>query len=75
MLSLILQDGTWSTVMGCFTIIRDFNDVCFHSYFSIMDELRARGPPDAKYYEIRFVLAFKDFIVVKHFVIFKLLDG
>ncbi|XP_057542820.1 uncharacterized membrane protein At3g27390-like [Amaranthus tricolor] len=50
-----VYDGTWSTVMGCFTIIRDFNDVCFHSYFSIMDELRARGPPDAKYYEIRII--------------------
>ncbi|KAK9676378.1 hypothetical protein RND81_11G073200 [Saponaria officinalis] len=48
-----IYDGTWSTVQGCFTVIRDFGDVCFHSYFSIMDDLRQRGPPDAKYYEIR----------------------
>ncbi|XP_074274977.1 putative membrane protein At3g27390 [Silene latifolia] len=48
-----IYDGTWSTVEGCFTVIRDFRDVCFHSYFSIMDDLRQRGPPDAKYYEIR----------------------
>ncbi|KAH9624816.1 hypothetical protein KSS87_018132 [Heliosperma pusillum] len=48
-----IYDGTWSTVQGCFTVIRDFRDVCFHSYFSIMDDLRQRGPPDAKYYEIR----------------------
>ncbi|XP_021728505.1 uncharacterized membrane protein At3g27390-like isoform X1 [Chenopodium quinoa] len=48
-----VYDGTWSTILGCFTVIRDFKDVCFHSYFSIMDDLRDRGPPDAKYYEIR----------------------
>ncbi|XP_056696319.1 uncharacterized membrane protein At3g27390 isoform X1 [Spinacia oleracea] len=48
-----VYDGTWSTIQGCFTVIRDFKDVCFHSYFSIMDDLRDRGPPDAKYYEIR----------------------
>lgn len=48
-----VYDGTWSTIQVCFTVIRDFKDVCFHSYFSIMDDLRDRGPPDAKYYEIR----------------------
>ncbi|GMH06810.1 hypothetical protein Nepgr_008650 [Nepenthes gracilis] len=48
-----IYDGTWSTVKGCFTIIRDFRDVCFHSYFSIMDDLQRQGSPDGKYYEIR----------------------
>uniref|UniRef100_A0A7C9EH49 Uncharacterized protein n=1 Tax=Opuntia streptacantha TaxID=393608 RepID=A0A7C9EH49_OPUST len=48
-----LYDGTWSTIQGCFTVVRDFKDICFNSYFSIMDELRNRGPPDAKYYELR----------------------
>ncbi|KMT08015.1 hypothetical protein BVRB_6g144240 [Beta vulgaris subsp. vulgaris] len=48
-----IYDGTWSTIQGCFTVTRDFSDVCFHSYFSIMDDLRDRGPPDADYYEIR----------------------
>ncbi|CAM8898493.1 unnamed protein product [Rhodiola kirilowii] len=47
-----LVDGTWSTIQGSFTIIRDFLDVCFHSYFSYMDELRSEG----KYYEIRLIL-------------------
>lgn len=48
-----IYDGTWGTVQGCFTVVRDFRDVCFHSYFSIMDDLKDSGPPDAKYYEIR----------------------
>ncbi|KAK4783118.1 hypothetical protein SAY86_007492 [Trapa natans] len=46
-----LYDGTWSTVKGCFTIIRDFSDVCFHSYFSYMDELQGESPN--RKYEIR----------------------
>ncbi|KAK6153128.1 hypothetical protein DH2020_012767 [Rehmannia glutinosa] len=45
-------DGIWSTVKSSFTIIRDFLDVCFFSYFSIMDDLRRQGPPEGKYYEI-----------------------
>ncbi|KAK1275659.1 hypothetical protein QJS04_geneDACA016082 [Acorus gramineus] len=32
-------DGTWSSVLGGCTIVRDFSDVCFHSYFSFMDGL------------------------------------
>lgn len=51
--SLYLQDGTWDTVKGSFTIVRDFLDVCYHSYFSIMDDLRFQGPSAGKYYEIR----------------------
>ncbi|EYU34768.1 hypothetical protein ABFS82_11G133400 [Erythranthe guttata] len=45
-------DGIWSSVKGSFTIIRDFLDVCYFSYFSIMDDLRRQGPPEGKYYEI-----------------------
>lgn len=51
----VLQDGIWSTLKGSFTIIRDFLDVCYHSYFSIMDDLRRQGPSEGKYYEIRSV--------------------
>ncbi|GAB4847920.1 hypothetical protein Ancab_026980 [Ancistrocladus abbreviatus] len=47
-----IYDGTWSTVMGCFTVIRDFRDFCFHSYFSLMDDLQ-RQWSHGKYYEIR----------------------
>lgn len=46
-------DGTWSTVKHSFTIVRDFKDVCFYSYFSLMDDLRQKQAPDGKYYEIR----------------------
>ncbi|KAF3950443.1 hypothetical protein CMV_023807 [Castanea mollissima] len=46
-------DGTKETVKGSFTIVRDFRDVCYHSYFSVMDDLLLKGPPDVKYFEIR----------------------
>ena len=49
-----MQDGTKDTILGTFTIVRDFRDVCFHSYFSVMDDLLLRRPPDVKYLEIRF---------------------
>ncbi|CAK7328198.1 unnamed protein product [Dovyalis caffra] len=45
-------DGTWDTVKGSFTVVRDFKDVCYHSYFSLLDDLR-HGATDGKYYEIR----------------------
>ncbi|KAJ0230106.1 putative membrane protein [Hirschfeldia incana] len=45
-------DGTWSTIKRSFTVVRDFRDVCFHSYFSVMDEIR-KCCPDQKYHEIR----------------------
>ncbi|XP_051143950.1 uncharacterized membrane protein At3g27390-like [Andrographis paniculata] len=43
-------DGTLSSVKGSFTIIRDFLDVSYHSYLSIMTDLRLQ---EGKYYEIR----------------------
>lgn len=49
-----MQDGTVSTFTRCLTVVRDFSDVCVHSYFSIMKELRTQGIPNGKYYEIRF---------------------
>ncbi|KAL1812252.1 hypothetical protein ACET3Z_022317 [Daucus carota] len=48
-----IYDGTWDTITGCCTIIRDFKDVCYHSYFSYMDDLKRQGPQEEKYYEIR----------------------
>lgn len=46
-------DGTWSTIKGSFTIVRDFGDFCFHSYLSYMNDLWHQGPAGGKYYEIR----------------------
>ena len=48
-----LQDGTWSTITGSCTVVRDVKDLLFHSYFPIMDGLRLQKPPDGKPYEIR----------------------
>ncbi|PHT57372.1 hypothetical protein CQW23_05858 [Capsicum baccatum] len=48
-----IYDGTWDTGKGSLTIVRDVRDVLYHSYFSIMDDLRLQGPPGGKYYEIR----------------------
>ncbi|XP_052190953.1 uncharacterized membrane protein At3g27390-like isoform X2 [Diospyros lotus] len=48
-----LYDGTWDTVKDSFTAIQDFKDVCYHSYFSFMDDLRQ--PQEGKYYEIRLI--------------------
>nr|KJB33896.1 hypothetical protein B456_006G036800 [Gossypium raimondii] len=45
-------DGTWSTIKGSFTVVKDFKDVCVHSYYSFMEELRQK---DGQYYEIRFL--------------------
>ncbi|KAK2981016.1 hypothetical protein RJ640_012175 [Escallonia rubra] len=34
-----LTEGTWTNVWGACTIVRDFADFSFHSYFSVMDGL------------------------------------
>ncbi|KAK8466694.1 hypothetical protein PHAVU_008G145500 [Phaseolus vulgaris] len=46
-------DGTWSTVKKSCMVVRDVKDVALHSYLSVMDDLKQKGPPNAKYYEIR----------------------
>ncbi|XP_006652429.1 uncharacterized membrane protein At3g27390-like isoform X2 [Oryza brachyantha] len=46
-------DGTWSTITGSCTIVRDVKDLLFHSYFSITDDLLLQAPPDNRPYEIR----------------------
>lgn len=48
-----IYDGTIDTVKESFTIITDFKDVCIHSYYSVMADLRHQGPEEGKYYEIR----------------------
>ncbi|KAG8642226.1 hypothetical protein MANES_12G067301v8 [Manihot esculenta] len=39
-------DGCFSTLNGSCTVVRDFVDFCFHSYFSYMDELSEKVPED-----------------------------
>jgi hypothetical protein len=57
-LLLNLQDGTLDTIKKSFDIVRDFLDFCHHSYFSYMDDLQQKRPPDVKYYEIRFSISY-----------------
>jgi hypothetical protein len=51
-------DGTWSTITGGCTAVRDVFDMLLHSYFSFMDDLRFNEPPNGKPFEIRFALFF-----------------
>lgn len=46
-------DGTWSTITGSCTVVRDLKDLLLHSYFSIMDDLCFHAPPGGEPYEIR----------------------
>ncbi|KAF3552931.1 hypothetical protein F2Q69_00015898 [Brassica cretica] len=51
-----IVDGSLSTIKGSCTVVTDFTDFCFHSYFSYMDELREMVSADAKPLEIRLSL-------------------
>ncbi|PQQ05904.1 putative membrane protein [Prunus yedoensis var. nudiflora] len=35
-----IVDGTWGTVKGSCTVVRDFGDLCYHSYSIYLKELR-----------------------------------
>ncbi|XP_021766319.1 uncharacterized membrane protein At3g27390 [Chenopodium quinoa] len=48
-----IVDGCWETIQGSCTVVRDFTDFCFHSYFSYMDELIMKRPADEKPLEIK----------------------
>ncbi|XP_022773953.1 uncharacterized membrane protein At3g27390-like [Durio zibethinus] len=39
-------DGTWDTVKGSCTMVRDFADLCFHSYLLCLKELRESPIPN-----------------------------
>ncbi|KAL5794371.1 hypothetical protein ACOSP7_002965 [Xanthoceras sorbifolium] len=46
-------DGCLSTIRGSCMAVQDFTDLCFHSYFSYMDELSEKVPEDEKPVDIR----------------------
>nr|ABE66061.1 unknown [Arabidopsis thaliana] len=46
-------DGSFSTIKGSCTVVTDFTDFCFHSYFSYMDELREMVSADVEPLEIK----------------------
>ncbi|XP_075658721.1 putative membrane protein At3g27390 [Castanea sativa] len=35
-----IVDGTWGTIKGSCTVVRDFADICYHSYPLYLEELR-----------------------------------
>ncbi|XVE82776.1 hypothetical protein DITRI_Ditri16bG0032900 [Diplodiscus trichospermus] len=39
-------DGTWETVKGSCTMVRDFADLCFHSYLLYLEELSQSPAPN-----------------------------
>ncbi|KAF9669662.1 hypothetical protein SADUNF_Sadunf14G0130500 [Salix dunnii] len=45
-------DGWMSTIKGSCTVVCDFTDFCFHSYFSYMDELCEKVPPEEKLMDV-----------------------
>ncbi|CAO2814283.1 unnamed protein product [Amaranthus hypochondriacus] len=46
-------DGCWPTLQGSCTVVRDFTDFCFHSYFSYMDDLIMEKPADENTVELK----------------------
>ncbi|PKA56107.1 putative membrane protein [Apostasia shenzhenica] len=49
-----IVDGTWGTIKGSCTVVRDFADLCYHSYPLYLKELRERTR-DHQTYSIRLV--------------------
>ena len=50
------QDGTWGTIKGSCTVVRDFADMCFHSYPVYLKELR-ESSQDREPHSIRYLSA------------------
>nr|KAJ0222188.1 hypothetical protein LSAT_V11C200079880 [Lactuca sativa] len=48
-------DGCFSTLEGSCTVVRDFTNFCFHSYFSFMDDLSEEIPIGEKPVDIWFI--------------------
>ncbi|KAL8506909.1 hypothetical protein ACS0TY_017702 [Phlomoides rotata] len=46
-------DGCFTTIESSCTVVRDFTDFCFHSYFSFMDELSEDVQEDEKPIDIK----------------------
>lgn len=49
-----LVDGTWGTIKGSCTVVRDFADLCYHSYPSYLKELR-ENPASNELQPLRFI--------------------
>lgn len=47
------MDGVWDTVKGSCTVVRDFTDFCYHSYFSYLKDFCNEPAPNVQPYEIK----------------------
>ncbi|KAL2334273.1 hypothetical protein Fmac_015486 [Flemingia macrophylla] len=47
------MDGTWTTILKTFDIVKDVKHEFYDTYFSIMDDLLQPKLPDENYYDIR----------------------
>ncbi|BBN14826.1 hypothetical protein MPTK1_6g14800 [Marchantia polymorpha subsp. ruderalis] len=50
-----LVDGTWSTLKGSCTVVRDFTDLAFHSYVDYLADFREKPPKDGRPYDIKWL--------------------
>lgn len=46
-------DGIWDTVKGSCTVVRDFTDCCYHSYFSYLEDFSQEPLESFQPYEIK----------------------
>ena len=53
LLMFVGQDGTWSTVTGACTWVRDFFDFVYHSILDSLNEFRLGEPKNGKPTEIK----------------------
>lgn len=49
------QDGCLNTLKESCKIVQDFKDFCFHSYFSLMDELIEKAHEDDEPMDIKYI--------------------
>lgn len=49
----VVQDGTVSTLTGSCTVVRDFTDLCVHSYCDYLDDFRSSEPKDGKPLDVK----------------------
>lgn len=46
-------DGVWDTIEGSCTVVRDFTDFCYHSFFSYLKDFRKDPAPNVQPFEIK----------------------
>ncbi|XP_051127492.1 uncharacterized membrane protein At3g27390-like [Andrographis paniculata] len=50
-----IVDGTWETIKGSCTVVRDFFDMCYHSYPVYLKELQQNEPASSELQPLRLI--------------------